>query len=285
MNRFLYLILFFICLNSYSQIKPSLVEVPVTIFVNGGNTNVSEILLDQDNTKEKVEDLYNRREIVHDLTGPDADFNQYWEAFGDQWHWVQFRESDAPLLLFLGLNSFTDEREYVELYDPSKDKSPRLFANPGRLIAFKRHPFTDELILYTHLYPCCRSASHNIFTLRYINGEIKSKDRFFVGRDSGDMVGPFFPDSVYHDTSYYELTENTTLRWSPAVVTENAFEQRARTNIIAHYEKGAIYKILGEQDNWLYVVMFSGITDESTPVINPVNFKFKGVYGWIRKSS
>lgn len=282
MKYILLLFSIFVYFYSSAQIKPSLVEIPVSFFVNGGKTDLAKVIKKDDSIREDIKSLFDRREIIHDLTGQDSNFEKYWEAFGSQWYRVQFRDRDKPLLLFMGLNSFSDEREYVEIYDPSRDNSPRLFANPGRLIAYKRHPLTDELILYTHLYPCCRSASHNIFTLRSINGEIKSKDRFFVGRDAGDMVGPFFPDSIQFPSSYEVLEAPATLRWSPEVVQNNAFIERAAENIINVYQKGSIYKVLGHKEDWQYVIMFSGISDEPSPVINPINFKFKGVYGWIK---
>lgn len=270
-------------LMGYTQIKPSLVEIPVEVFINKGKSTIKDIFIEHENTKEEVRSLFEQKEIVHELTGDGADFESYWEAFGNQWHWIRFRENESPLLLFLGLNSFTDEREYVEIYNPEKKKNSRLFAKAGRLIAYKRHPLTKELILFSHKYPCCRSASHNIFTIRRVYDEIKVKDRFFIGRDSGDMKGPFFPDSVHYNGKYEKLTERALLRWSPEVVTENAFEQRARTNAIIHYEKGAIHKVLAQKGKWKYVIMYSGIAEETSPVINHVNFKYKGVYGWIKQ--
>src|SRR5690554_1337005 len=102
--------------------------------------------------------------------------------------------------------------------------------------------FTDELILFVHRYPCCKSASHNIFNIRQINENIKFHDRFFVGRDTGDMVGPFFPERVNHDGKYHFLTKKTELRWSPAVFSENAFEGWTESNLMIPYNKGAMYK-------------------------------------------
>ena len=278
-----YIFLSFILISKLgnAQVKTSLEDIPVNVFVNDGNTNVESIMFDADNTKSKVKILFDKKEIIHELTGPNSSFDRYWEAFGSQWKWVRFRKNESPILLFTGLNSYTDEREFVELYDPELEKS-RLFAESGRIIAFKRHPLTNELILYTHKYPCCRYSSHNIFTIRYINKEIKSKDRFFVGRDSGDMVGPFFPDSVSFDGKYKRLEEKTLLRWSPKIVETNAFLERAHTNAIIHYEKGALYKELARQGEWIYVLMLNGISEEASAVINHVNFTNKGVYGWIK---
>lgn len=283
MKKFILSGLILIPLLAITQIKPSLVEIPVDVFINKGKTTIEDIFIRSEVTKDKVRSLFERKEFFHELTGDEAEFESYWEAFGSQWHWIKFRENESPLLLFLGLNSFTDEREYVEIYDPEKKKNSRLFAEPGRLIAYKRHPLTNELILFSHKYPCCRSASHNIFTIRSIHDDIKVKDRFFIGRDSGDMKGPFFPDSVSFDGKYEKLTERSLLRWSPAVVEENAFEQRAKTNAIIHYEKGAIHKVLAINREWKYVIMYSGIAEERSSVINHVNFKHKGVYGWIKQ--
>lgn len=281
MTKYIVLSILLTPIFAFSQVKPSLQDIPVGVFVNDGNTNISKVFTDLNETKAKVQVLFDKQEMIHELTGPNASFERYWEAFGSQWKWVRFREEDSPLLIFTGLNSYTDEREFVEIYDPERKKS-RLFAEPGRLIAFKKHPFTDEIILYSHRYPCCRYSSHNIYVIRYVNDEIKSKDRFFVGRDSGDMVGPFFPDSVSFTGTYKKLESKTLLRWSPEVVESNAFLERAHTNAIIHYEKGAIYKELAVQGKWTYVLMLNGISEESSPVINHVNFKNKGVYGWIR---
>ncbi len=267
-----------ICL---AQNKPTLKDIPVDVFVNGGNTNVSDLFLTSKETKSKVKILFDEQKLPHELTGINADFQVYWEAFSSQWKWIKFREEDTPLLLFTGLNSYTDEREFVEIYDPELP-APRLFGEPGRLIAFKKHPYTNELILFTHQYPCCRYASHNIYTLRSIGKEIKSKDRFFVGRDAGDMVGPFFPDTVTFEATYKTLEKKTILRWSPKVVQKNAFLERSNTNIIISYNQGAVYKVLAKQGEWRYVIMFNGISEESSAVINHVNFKNKGVYGWIK---
>jgi hypothetical protein len=267
----------------YSQTSPSLTEIPVEVFINDGVSSIEDIFVESSKTKSEVRNLFDGRQINHELALQGADFNTYWETFANEWHWVKFRKDEAPLLLFLGLNSFTDEKEYVEIYDPKKESNARLFAKAGRLIAYKKHPLTNELILYSHKYPCCRSASHNIYTIRKIHDEIKYKDRFFIGRDSGDMTGPFFPDSASFNGEYEKLEEKTVLRWSPEVVEENAFIERAKTNAIIHYEKGAIYKKLAEKGDWHYVIMYSGISEEMSPVINHLNFKFKGVYGWIKQ--
>ena len=266
-----------------AQNSPSLVDIPSDVFVNNAKTNIQEILIDDDGIKSEVKFLFENQALYHELTGSDSSFERYWEAFKSNWHKVKFRENDTPLLLFMGLSSFSDEREFLELYDPSKPESSKLYAEAGRLIGYKVHPRTKELILFSHKYPCCKSASHNIYTIRYLSGKIISTDRFFVGRDSGDMAGEFFPDTAEHTASYLQLEEQKLLRWSPSIIRANAFLQRANTNAIIHYEKGAVYKQLYEIDGWAYVLFFSGIAEEKSNVINYMNFKNKGVYGWFKQ--
>jgi hypothetical protein len=281
MKRIVFLGLLIIPFIITAQNSPSLIDIPEEVFVNKGKTDIKEILIVDQNIKSEVMQLFDNQILYHELTGPSSSFERYWEAFESNWYRVKFRENAPPLLLFMGLSSFSDEREFLELYDLSNSESPKLYANAGRLIAYKIHPRTQELILFSHKYPCCKSASHNIYEIRYLSGKIISKDRFFVGRDSGDMIGTFFPDSVSHKTGYKMLKERKLLRWSPSIVTADAFLERAETNAIIHYEKGAIYKQLLELDGWEYVIMFSGIAEEQSSVINYINFKNKGVYGWI----
>jgi hypothetical protein len=266
-----------------AQNSPSLVDIPTNVFINNAKEDIEDILIADDNIKKEVMHLFENQFLYHELTESTSSFERYWEAFKSNWHKVKFRKNDTPLLLFMGLSSFSDEREFLEIYDPSNLESPKLYAEAGRLIAYKTHPRTKELILFSHKYPCCKSASHNIYTIRYLSGKIISKDRFFVGRDSGDMAGDFFPDSVTHNANYHKLEERKLLRWSPSIITTNAFLQRAETNAIIYYEKGAIYKRLIELDGWTYVIMFSGIAQEKSSVINYMNFKNKGVYGWLKQ--
>jgi hypothetical protein len=268
----------------YSQANPTLVDIPHEVFVNGGKVDFDQILYQEESLVEKVKTLHSNNELGHDLTVQTNNFEQYWARYKKQWHFVKFKNENAPLLLFSGLKNNFDEREYVELFDLTKDRNQRmLFSEIGKLLAYKFHPFTNELILFVHKYPCCKSASHNIFTIRQVNDHLRYTDRFFVGRDIGDMVGPFFPKEVKYDGKYYFLEKRTELRWSPAVVNENAFEEWTESNLIIHYNEGAMYKILHEQGEWLFVLFFNGIAEEQSMMLNYTNFKNKGVYGWIKK--
>lgn len=268
----------------FSQSTISLVRVPASVFVNEGKTNFDSILYINDQVRVKVEKLFDRKKLSHDLTlGDDATFDKYWEVFGNQWHWVNLKPGMPPFLLFKGISSFMDEKEYVQLFNVQKSEENLIFSNAGNLLAYKRHSLTNEIILYVHEYPCCQSASHNIIHVRYSNGKIRVKERFFVGRDDGNMVGPFFPETVNQPKEYKQLTDKTTLRWSPAIVNNNAFLGRAKSNVIIHYIEGAIYKVLQEKDGWQFVVMFNGIAEEQSTVLNYTNFVNRAVYGWIRK--
>jgi len=52
--------------------------------------------------------------------------------------------------------------------------------------------------------------------------------------------------------------------------------------MIINYNEGALYKLLYEKDNWQFVVLFNGIAEEQSKVLNYTNFKNKGVYGWMK---
>ena len=277
------ILLFIFYFSSYqAQVNPNLVNIPHEVFVNNGQNDFNKILSQDASIREKVEILHSLNEINHDLTVQTNSFNEYWKRYELQWFHISLVKNQKPLLLFKGLKNDVDERDYIEIYDIEKERSKRgLFSNVGVLLAYNIHPLTKEIILYVHKYPCCKSASHNIYRLRRIKDGLKINDRFFVGRDSGDMVGPFFPEKIKFSDRYYRLEKKTEVRWSPAVVNENAFENWATTNLMIHYNEGAIYKVLYEKNGWQFVVFFNGIVEEQSRMLNYTNFNNKGVYGWI----
>lgn len=268
----------------FSQENPTLVEIPHEVFVNKGANNFDEILIQNQSIKEKVKKLHAFDELGHELTVRTNTFEEYWETYSESWYLIQFKKDRPPLLLFKGYKFYNDEREFIDIFDIEQPQGKRLqFSEVGRLLAYKINPHTKELVLFTHKYPCCRSASHNIYTLRQINNKIVQNDRFFVGRDRGDMVGPFFPDTVSHSKEFERLKERKALRWSPDVVEKDALIGWSPSNLIIHYNEGALYKVLGEQDGWQFVLFFSGIAEEQSLMLNYTNFLHKGVYGWIKK--
>ncbi|PWH87185.1 hypothetical protein [Brumimicrobium oceani] len=269
--------------NYYAQVNPNLVHIPHEVFVNDGITSFDKILSQDETIEEKVKILHSYNELGHDLTIQTNSFEEYWSRYKSLWFYITLKQGEQPFLLFKGLKNDLDEREYVEIFNIEKQRNQRsLFSDVGRLLAYKLHPKTNEVILYIHKYPCCKSASHNVYRIRKVQDNLKVSDRFFVGRDSGDMVGPFFPEKVSFSDKYHTLDEKTALRWSPAVVSENAFEDWTESNLMVHYEKGAVYQILHEKNNWQFVVFFNGIAEEQSMVLNYTNFKNKGVYGWIQ---
>lgn len=279
-------LLTFLFLNTclFAQKDPELVHIPAQVFLHNVKTNFQPILYTDSTLKAKVAFLHAHNELRHDLSVRTNNFDEYWDVFKNSWHFIKMRKDTAALLLFTGLKNYYDERGYVQLFDLSKKQMQQcVFSSVGNLLAYKIQPNTGGIVLYVHEYPCCHSASHNIKILRQLNGKIQVRKRFFVGRDKGDMVGPFFPKTAMYDSIYHTLTKKTALRWSPAVVNHDAFSPWSNSNLIIHYEKGAIYKVLGKQDGWLFVLMLSGISHEQARVINYTNFEFTGVYGWIKE--
>lgn len=265
----------------------SLVDVPVNVFVNGGKTNFDSIF-HKTEIQSLVKEIFEEGILFHDYTlevHPNSNFKTYWSVFQDKWNIVDLNNDGEGELILQGLTTAFDEKEFVEIYKKFDGRWTKIHGEVGRLLAYKIHPNTKKIILYQHKYPCCNSASHNIITLRFLRNKIFTKSSFFVGRDSGDMVGPFFPDSVIHPSSFEQLTEKTLLRWSPKIVNKNAFTGYSDSNAIVHFDKGAYYKVLHNANGWFFVLMYSGITNEQAIVINPSNFVNKPIYGWIFKNS
>lgn len=281
----LFLFVILITTYSYSQNDPTLVNIPHKVFVNGGQNDFKKILYQDDSIRIKIKTLYANKELYgFDFLMDESNFTEFWEHYKNQWFSIKFREDRSPLLLFKGLKNKNDEREYIEIYDFSKSQDKiLLFSSVGKLLAYKYQPFTDGLILFVHQFPCCHSASHDIYRIREINDGLQYTSRFFVGRDKGDMAGPFFPEKVNFDGHYHKLKKKTELRWSPAVVNKDAFLDWTDSNLIIHYNRGALYKILGDNGDWQFVLFISGIAEEQSMMLNYTNFKNKGVYGWIKK--
>lgn len=266
----------------------NLTEIPAQVFAEGGKTDIEKLWVQDFDVKSAVEKLFNTpNKLYHEGTpaeNPNSTFATYWSQRSDNWKAIRFQKNGAISLIFIG-KTFTGEiKENIEIYHPEEGEYKQIWSEYGKIIAYHIHPYTKETILFQHQYPCCESSSHNIFRLRVLNNDIHMKKRFFVGRDKGDMVGPFFPESANHSSDFHHLTEVTMLRWSPAVVTENAFINRSETNEIIPYTKGASYKILAEQDGWLFVLMYSGIMEGQSAVINYMNFLNVPVYGWIKQN-
>jgi len=262
-------------------------NIPSKLLVNELRTDLSNVKIINKGTKEKVGLLFAQNMLNHELTtytSSDARFESYWEAFGSYWFEIAFEESQSTKLVFNGFSFYGEDKEIFEMYHFDKNqKGTKIYMESGTMIGYKIHPRTQEVVLYVHNYPCCKSASHNLFQIRWLNQIIKVKERFFVGRDSGDMVGPFFPQTTSFPSSIDTLKNEVILRWSPAIVDSGAFEERAVTNEIIHFKENALFMKLGETENWKYILFLNGMKEEMSSVLHYSNFRRKPIYGWIRK--
>ena len=285
-NRFISSI-FFLIISTYCIGKTtSLTDIPFHIFFPNGKSDFNKIFIHH-NIKEEVEKIYNQSILFHEYTKeiqPNSNFNVYWSVYENQWNAVDLDQNGINELIFNGLTSYQDEKEYLEIYQISDGKYSQIYAEIGKLLAYEIHPNTKEIILHHHRYPCCNSASHNLITIRLLNKKIFFKDKFFVGRDHGDMKGPFYPDSIILTNHFEILTSPVSIHWSPEEINHNAFTGISENNILAFFESGGIFQILNITNDWYFVLLHSGILSRPTPLLNPSNFKNKSIYGWLKKS-
>lgn len=285
-HKLLILLLAVLYLNLVKGESATLTEIPANVFVENGKTDFDILWLSDCDIKSEVEKIFNTPNLLFHqgakTESPSNSFLTYWEKQKDNWKAIRFQKNGELSLIFTGKTFEYDIKENIEIYHQNEKTFKLVWSENGRLVAYHIHPYTKEILLFQHKYPCCQSSSHNLFRIRLINNEIISNNRFFVGRDTGDMVGPFFPEKAVHDRTFHELKEITTLRWSPAKIDSNAFVNRSESNEIIRYNKGASYKILARQNNWLFVLMFSGIMEGPSAVMNYMNFINVPVYGWIK---
>ncbi len=274
--------------------KPSMKEIPVLNFVNGGETDVSQVLESSEEIKAIVFSILKNNLTFHEANAlgnfSDADFDDYWNKVQSFWHFVTFQSSGEKVLIFNGKAFESDSKEALEIFkinNKSDREARKIYSEEGELVAFKRHPRTKELLLFLHSYPCCQSASHSIIEIRFIQSTIKTRDKFFLGRNNGDMVGPFFPDSLDYPKENKQLTSENILRWSPAVVDTLAFEGRTDANTIIKFTEGSFYKQLyTTADGWNFVLILNGIDmNDQSMVLHPSNFKNRPIYGWFAPDS
>jgi hypothetical protein len=261
-----------------------LTDVPSDVFVNGGRTDFDAII-NQEDVALEVEQLFKRGVLFHDYTleiHPNSNFKTYWSVFQKRWFAVDLNNDGVIELIMIGKVTAMEEKEYLEIWvKDADDIYQKNFAEVGKPLAYKFQPNTGEIVLFHHRYPCCYSASHNIIELRLLNGKIKQRDRYFLGRDDGKMVGPFYPDKVNYTDQVNYLKVITPVYWSPAVVEQHAFPNYTETNLIIHYNAGATYHELHRENDWAFVLLHSGIMEEPSMVINALNFIHRPVYGWI----
>ena len=272
--------------NGFSKYT-TLTEIPVHVYVENPKVDFESIWIKDYDLKQHVKEIFETEGLIqHEKSlsmDPNSSFVDYWEQYKDNYRAIKFQKKGEVSILFQGYISATETKEHVQIFHKKGNNYEQIWRKHGKLIAYHIHPHTKEIVLFQHQYACCQSASHNIHRIRLINEKAHVVSRYFLGRDFGDMVGPFYPDSANHSPDFYKLEKEVPLRWSPKDVKENAFLNRAEKNIIIHFMEGSVYKILNESEDWLFVLMFSGMKDETSQVVNYNNIKNRAVYGWLRK--
>lgn len=285
----------FICFSFYPETvassKKVSIDVPPEVFINGSNNDLSNIFLSDIDLEGMVQKLYDTDLLPHKgaIYYPEApEFNEYWKAYSSHWNVVKLQPNSNQIeLIFNGKLSTQDAKEAFELYTISihdGENTGPIFRADGKLIAYKMSPFTSEIVLYIHDYPCCNSAGNNIIKLRVVNGETKPTKRFFIARDSEDITGPFFPKTSNFSNNIHQLNEDKDLHWSPENISQNAFKGQSNRNFIGRFQAGSNYYILNQwDDNWQFVLLLNGIQQVQSAVINPINFENRPIFGFISK--
>lgn len=274
-------------LPAFTFASVDMTRVNAALFIHEPQTDLSAVETKDEALKEKwVRSLFDADKLNHELSkayATDADFGTYYKTFAARYRLIDLNRDGQPELLFEGMVSTEDDREHVEIYRSEKGSLKKIYDELGHILAYKIQPNTQEVLLFHHQYPCCLNASHNLNRLRLVNGELQAVKRYFLGRNAGDMRGKFFPDAVKFTGKYRETTKTVELRWSGSIIKKDAWVRRAPENVIARYEKGSVYTILGEENGWHFVLMHAAPIQETSVVVNTANLKETAVYGWIRK--
>lgn len=265
-------------------------RVDVKLFIHQPQEDFSKIIIADEAKKEQlVRYLFDHDLINHQGTRAfaiDAQFAPYYAAFKDLYRLIDLNNDGNPEIIFEGLVSTDDEKEHVEIYTVKKGIPTRIYDEIGHFPAYKIHPNTGEVLLFQHQYPCCLNASHMIMRLRLVQGKIQAVKRYFVAREAGDMKGKFFPAKTTFTGKLATTKKSVDLRWSPGIITENAWKQRTQENRIASYPKGAKYQILAREKGWMYVRMQTAPEQETgNKVINTANFEETAIYGWLKSGN
>ncbi len=275
----------FLSVSLYASVD--MTRVNPELFINRPQTDLSVITVNDEALKEKwVRSLFDRDLLNHEGTrafSTTAGFDAYYAAFKEKFRLIDLNSDGTPELVFEGFVSRDDEKEHIEIYRSSNGELTRIYDEIGHVLAYKIQPNTQEVLLYHHQYPCCLNASHNLNRLRLVEGKIQSVKRYFVAREAGDMKGRFFPEKSTFSNRLKATKKEVDLRWSGAVISKDAWTRRVPSNIIAPYKKGSLYKILAEENGWLFVRMQTPPEIGENKVVNPGNLQETAVYGWLEK--
>jgi hypothetical protein len=263
-------------------------RIETALFIREPLTDLDKITAQNDGLKRQlVLYLFEHDLLNHEATkafDTDAPFGPYYAAFQSRYRLIDLDRDGHPELLFNGYVTQDDDREHVEIYRTEKGIPKKIYDELGHIPAYKIHPNTGEILLFHHQYPCCLNASHNLDRLRLVEGKIQRVRRYFVARQAADMKGVFFPKQTTFTGRYKQLGKEAVLRWSGSVIGQDAWKGRTPENIVAHYEKGAVYTVLAEEKGWYYVLMHSppklGTKEKA---VNPANLQETALYGWLEK--
>lgn len=265
----------------------NMVDIPVDIFFPNSRQNFDSIFINNENElKDAVLTVYNKGEIGHEFSkayDKNATFEKYFAYYKTNYNLLDINNDGVLELIFNGSISTSEEKELFEIFalDANKQYSS-IYNEDGKLTAYQIHPNNHSIILYLHKYPCCNNSSHNLYTIRYLNGKIKFKDKFFVGRDDPSMVGPFFPKSTEYPSEFSILQDTVVVYWSPEIVEKGAWMPRTETNKIISYATNSVFKPLFTESDWTFVLMYSAPILESSRMINAANFSNRPIYGWVK---
>ncbi|MFT7344159.1 MAG: hypothetical protein ACI9XP_000742 [Lentimonas sp.] len=258
-------------------------EIEAKLFIDEPNQDFNSIYLqDESQVLKAVKFLFDNDKLDHSGTRAydvKATFEAYWGAVKNDWHLIDMERDGKPELLYSGKPYYGDDKDFFYLYVQVKDTWKEVYWDEGRLLAYKIHPNTEEVLLYHHRNPCCSQSSHNINRLRWINGGLKVQKKYFLANDQ-QMKGDFFPPYSIHNEKFYELKEEKMLLWSDSIISENAYVM-APTNEIIPFEKGAHYKVLYRMKKWRYVQFVSPPKLEQSRVVNSTNLQDVKVFGWL----
>jgi hypothetical protein len=282
------LVLLFVFLPVVATASADMTRIRTELFIHNPLTDLDKITAQNDVLKRGlVSYLFAHDLLNHEGTkafATDAKFEPYYAVFQSRYRLIDLDQDGNPELLFNGLVTSDDDRERIEIYRTENGIPQKIYDELGHVPAYKIQPNTGEILLYHHQYPCCLNASHNLDRLRLVQGKIQRIRRYFVARQAADMKGTFFPEKSTFTGKYKTLKKEAVLRWSGKVIAKDAWVNRAPENIVARYEKGAVYTVLAEENGWYYVLMHSPpMLNMKERAVNPANLQETALYGWLDK--
>jgi len=285
MMKYCSILVFLLSFSASAEVE--MTRVDASLFIYQPITNFDSVLVNNEPLKRKMMAfLFDNDMIDHAGTrayDAKATFLDYYKQYAPLYRLIDLNNDQIPELIFNGLVTPGDDREFLEIYGTVQGNVVRLYREIGHLLAYKVQPNTKEILLYHHQYPCCVNASHNLNRLRLIGEKFRVSKYYFLGRDK-DMVGPFFPKKSTFTGKYGIFTTPITLRWSPAVVNSGAWKTRSEVNTIADFDSLSVYTVLATENGWDFVLMKTNPKlDKKNRVINPANFGETAIYGWVRR--